>query len=417
MTDQSNEAAVFSDLGSSPASFEASRWADFYGSLKGNSCQTADAIQAYLQALLLGRKCWMELPPEAIPDEYKKLYQSFRRPVVLCTHAIYGHPDAGTSWEVYCDEAVKKQGFEPMGENWPSVYFHKKLKLLLVIYVDDLKMARPTQNLKEGWSLLRQAIEIEPEVDSGLYLGCEIHYGSEKMSDGHEVRTVTYDMTKFLSDCVNKYRECSGYEGDFPKVPTPNLVENTREHKARSPNIENKDGVCFCSWCKAPCFKDDEQMDAVGSMYVSDVKQHSEASNFPNADVTSLLGHSRGSKPEVGESAEPQGKLAKHAAGVLMKILYAARIARFDLLRTVNRLARRITKWTEEDDAALFRLISFIQHSKEDKMIGWVGDDMSSLHLALYADADFAGCVESLRSTSGAHLNLQGPHSLSPSWP
>ena len=183
--DQSNEAAVFSDLGSSPACFEALRWADFYGSLKGNSCQTADAIQAYLQALFLGRKCWMELPPEAIPDEYKKLYQSFRRPVVLCTHAIYGHPDAGTSWEVYCDEAVKKQGFEPVGENWPSVYFHKKLKLLLVIYVDDLKMAGPTQNLKEGWSLLRQAIEIEPEVDSGLYLGCEIHYGSEKMSDGH----------------------------------------------------------------------------------------------------------------------------------------------------------------------------------------------------------------------------------------
>ena len=116
MTDQSNEAAVFSDLGSSPASFEASRWADFYGSVRGNSCQTAHATQAYLQALLLGHKCWMETP-EAIPDEYKKLYQSFRRPVVLCTHAIYGHPDAGTSWEVYCDESVKKQGFEPMGEN------------------------------------------------------------------------------------------------------------------------------------------------------------------------------------------------------------------------------------------------------------------------------------------------------------
>ena len=53
-------------------------------------------------------------------------------------------------------------------------------------------MAGPTQNLKEGWTLLRQAIEIEPEVDSGLYLGCEIHYGSEKMSDGHEVRTVIF---------------------------------------------------------------------------------------------------------------------------------------------------------------------------------------------------------------------------------
>ena len=111
---------------------------------------------------------------------------------------------------------------------------------------------------------------------------------------------------------------------------------------------------------------------------------------------------------------EPQGKLAKHAAGVLMKILHAARIARFDLLRTVNRLARRITKWTMEDDAALFTLMAFIQHSKEDKMIGWVGDEMSAIHMALYADADFAGCVESLRSTSGARLNLQGPHTRFP---
>ena len=50
-------------------------------------------------------------------------------------------------------------------------------------------------------------------------------------------------MTKFLSDCVNKYRECSGFEGDFPKVPTPNLVENTREHKARNPNFEIKEGA------------------------------------------------------------------------------------------------------------------------------------------------------------------------------
>ena len=82
---------------------------------------------------------------------------------MLCTHAIYGHPDAGASWEVYCDEAAKKQGFEPVGENWPSVYFHKTLKLLLVIYVDDLKMARPTKTLREGWSLLCQAIEIDPE--------------------------------------------------------------------------------------------------------------------------------------------------------------------------------------------------------------------------------------------------------------
>ena len=45
-----------------------------------------------------------------------------------------------------------------------------------------------------------------------------------------------------------------------------------------------------------------------------------------------------------GESA--RGALAPHAASVLMKLLYAARIARFDLLRSINLLARNVTKWT-----------------------------------------------------------------------
>ena len=39
---------------------------------------------------------------------------------------------------------------------------------------------------------------------------------------------------------------------------------------------------------------------------------------------------------------------------------------------------------------------------------------MDDVRLALYADADFAGCVESLRSTSGGHLNLQGPNTRFP---
>ena len=67
------------------------------------------------------------------------------------------------------------------------------------------------------------------------------------MNDGHEVRTIFYDMIKFLSDYINKYGECSGYEANFPKVPVPNLVENTREHKARYPKIEIKEDICFCS--------------------------------------------------------------------------------------------------------------------------------------------------------------------------
>ena len=39
---------------------------------------------------------------------------------------------------------------------------------------------------------------------------------------------------------------------------------------------------------------------------------------------------------------------------------------------------------------------------------------MDDVRLALYADADFAGCVDSLRSIFGGHLNIQGPNTRFP---
>ena len=97
-----------------------------------------------------------------------------------------------------------------------------------------------------------------------------------------------------------------------------------------------------------------------------------------------------------------------------MKILYGARIARFDLLRQVNRLARNITRWTTDDDKKLHHLMCYIHHTKHWRMSGWVGDSVEDMYLAVYADADFSGCADSLRSTSGGHVNLQGPNARFP---
>ncbi len=106
--------------------------------------------------------------------------------------------------------------------------------------------------------------------------------------------------------------------------------------------------------------------------------------------------------------------MAPHAASILMKLLYAARIARFDLLRSINNLARNVTKWSTKDDVRLHHLMCYVQSSKSKKMIGWVGDELSSLTVDIYADADFAGCEASLRSTSGAHMVIQGRHTRFP---
>ena len=50
--DQSWEAAVLQNLGSSPASMSAGKFLDYYSCVDGNSGEQADAEQAYVHALL-----------------------------------------------------------------------------------------------------------------------------------------------------------------------------------------------------------------------------------------------------------------------------------------------------------------------------------------------------------------------------
>ena len=93
---------------------------------------------------------------EAVPEGEKERWNQFKRPVVRLVKALHGHPDAGTFWEQRCDESVRAMGFEPVCEQWPSVYTHHELQLVLVVYVDDFKLAGPKNNLNKGWELLRE---------------------------------------------------------------------------------------------------------------------------------------------------------------------------------------------------------------------------------------------------------------------
>ena len=75
-----------------------------------------------------------------------------------------------------------------------------------------------------------------------------------------------------------------------------------------------------------------------------------------NGGEITVLGKAleQGSDPEP---PTPSGILKPIAAKVLMKILYGARMARYDLLRAVCHTASCITKWTEQQDMDLFRII------------------------------------------------------------
>ena len=96
-----------------------------------------------------------------------------------------------------------------------------------------------------------------------------------------------------------------------------------------------------------------------------------------------------------------------------MKVLFAARMARFDLLRAVQGLAARVTKWSAECDKALHRLICYINSTLDHKQRAFIGDKVSECRLWLFADADHAGEYDN-RSTSGCLLVLVGPNTYFP---
>jgi hypothetical protein len=117
---------------------------------------------------------------------------------------------------------------------------------------------------------------------------------------------------------------------------------------------------------------------------------------------------------DIPDDKEQGGQLQSIASKVLMKVLYAARMARYDLLRPTCMLASRVTKWNLFCDLMLHRLMCYINSTHDLKMISWVGDRSDSLTLELFADADFAGDKQTMRSTSGMFLCLSGGNTCVP---
>ena len=98
-----------------------------------------------------------------------------------------------------------------------------------------------------------------------------------------------------------------------------------------------------------------------------------------------------------------------------LKCLYLARIGRPDILWSVNKIVRTITKWTQACDKRLSRLISYIHHTCEYKQYCHVGNTAKQCRLGLFQDSDFAGDLEDSKSTSGGTLCVFfGSHTFVP---
>ena len=104
------------------------------------------------------------------------------------------------------------------------------------------------------------------------------------------------------------------------------------------------------------------------------------------------------------EELESVGKLSKVRSQIVLNCLYVATIGGPDILWSVNKLARSVTKWTGACDRRLPRLIAYTHHTNDHWQYCPVGNTAQHCRLGQFQDSDFAGDLEDSKSTSAENL-------------
>ena len=252
--------------------------------------------------------------------------------------------------------------------------FIVKKGLFLSVYVDDIKLAGKKQNLDPMWKVLNKEVDLGEPTSflDHVYLGC------------------TQRQCEISKDIVDNYRtmfESRISAGGLEKLPFPQNVRIS----SWSYDMVGHAKKCVERYCEL-ANKTTQQLYKVSTPCIDD-------HHFKEEEMKSV------------------GELSQVCSQIVLKCLYLARIGRPDILWSVNKLARSITKWTTACDKRMNRLISYIHHTCEYKQYCHVGDIAKQCRLGLFQDSDFAGDLEDSKSTSGGTLCIFGSHTFVPiSW-
>ena len=373
--DEHGLAAEFPDQGSGASFLSASKLCDAVAMLPGNRGEQSDAPSAYTQAKLgTGMKgryetTWVELPPSQWPQKWHDA--GVKRPCCPLRLSLYGHPMSGKYWENHFTQRVIKAGFRKM-MGWECLFVHDDLKLILSVYVDDFKLVGTSGNLQAGWkSLTDQGLELDPPDPLGDYLGC----------------------------------------GQFPIIVSPQEAQRRLEHIhpvaeeswAKQPPDEVKKGKPVRA-VRYDMFGFFQQCIDVYCEYAKTDRSKLRKATTPSVDDHAISEEDRASP----------GVLEQDAAKIIMKMLYGARLVRYELLWPICSIARMVSKWSRAEDKRLYRLICYLHSSLDRTLESFVGDQPQHCHVCLYTDADFAGDTQTSKSTSGGYVAIVGPNTFAP---
>jgi len=166
--DEYGALAVYQEMAANPTTIHTANSNLAYGCMPGHKTTQADAIRAYIQALL-NTACatWVAIPFDLWPEAWKG---KFKKPMCKLIRALYGHPESGAHWEVHLTQCIVGLGGVAV-EGHPSSFWFAASRLLLTVYVDDLLLSGPEALHEEFWGQLGKQIDIDPPAPLSRFLG------------------------------------------------------------------------------------------------------------------------------------------------------------------------------------------------------------------------------------------------------
>ena len=89
------------------------------------------------------------------------------------------------------------------------MFYHVELQLMLLVYVDDIKMSGPAKNLSEGWKRIRAGLDIDDPVLVDRCLGCRRKQFKCDVN-GKSVNVMQYVVEDFMGQCGTAYKHLCG---------------------------------------------------------------------------------------------------------------------------------------------------------------------------------------------------------------